>query len=198
MNYSEQEVNDLCYELHRVQDEVRALEKALHEAKLKHERARKRLANADPDVTTDHVLPWGDCPNWHATHVDAEVERAYRRGFGQGVAQAVYALQKGATLKEVDNWLWKKVWSWRYRISGNSFFARAVEPPRHPRDKPEQKRPQATFLPVGFLANHTSDGQVELICTAGDIHQPAGTFPTMTEALRCAWASVAPAAPSAH
>lgn len=129
MNYDEWEVSELCYELHRVQDEVRALEKALHEARLEHEQIRRRLMHADPDMTTDHVLPWGDCPNWHASNVDSEVERAYRRGFAQGAAQAVYALKDGATFKEVDEWVWRKVWPWRYQLSGYSFFARAIEPP---------------------------------------------------------------------
>ena len=145
MNYSEWEVSELCNELHRVQDEVRALEKALHEARSKHEQARRRVMHADPDMTTDHVLPLSDGPDWRAAHVDAEMERAYRRGFGQGAAQAVYALQKGATLKEVDDWVWRKVWPWRYQLNGHSFFARAVEPPRHPRDKPAQQRPHVVI-----------------------------------------------------
>ncbi len=95
MEYNEREVSELCYELHRVQDEVRALEKALHEARLKHEQARRRVMHADPDMTTDHVLPWSDGPDWRAAHVDAEIERAYRRGFGQGAAQAGVCLAEG-------------------------------------------------------------------------------------------------------
>lgn len=46
------------------------------------------------------------------------------------------------------------------------------------------QRPDA--LPNGFRVNHMPDGQVHLVCTAGDIYQSVGTFPSLGDAIACA------------
>ncbi len=46
------------------------------------------------------------------------------------------------------------------------------------------QRPDA--LPIGFRVNHMPDGQVHLVCTAGDVYQSVGTFQTLGDAIACA------------
>ena len=65
------------------------------------------------------------------------------------------------------------------------------------REKHRRWRVGAGMWPTGFDVRATPDGQFELICKAGDIHQSCGTFPTRDAAMAEAQSMVADTSRSA-
>lgn len=123
---------------------VHAARKALGEAMLNHERCRQRyMETVDPDsLDFDYlhhdVLDTDDGPQMIAhdaylgdQRCDAEIERAYRRGFAQGVAQSLKAMRAGADISQVERW-WATVTGWRAWLVPGSFLAAAKRPPHYP------------------------------------------------------------------
>lgn len=78
-----------------------------------------------------------DCLPFYGTSknvVAAEVEAAYRRGFAQGAAQTLYAVREGVPLPKVENWIFGKVWEWRYKWrQWKTQHVKGVLPPDRPR-----------------------------------------------------------------
>lgn len=78
-----------------------------------------------------------DCLPFYGTSknvVDAEVEASYRRGFAQGAAQTLYAVREGVPLVKVENWIFGKLWDWRYKWrQWKTRQVKGVLPPDRPR-----------------------------------------------------------------
>lgn len=84
----------------------------------------------DPIQYTDCLPFFGTNRNF----VDAEVEAAYRRGYAQGAAQTLYAVQEGVPLAKVENWIFGKLWEWRYKWrQWKTQQVKGVLPPDRPR-----------------------------------------------------------------
>jgi hypothetical protein len=78
----------------------------------------------------DGVLPGG--------RVRADVEKAYRRGFHQGAALLLEALDEGADRAEVLLWL-ERLRAWRRRAAGWT-GRKSVRPQVPPREPPYDAR----------------------------------------------------------
>lgn len=60
------------------------------------------------DYGSDGLDPF----EWNST--PPSVEQAYRRGFVQGAAQALFAMQAGLSAEQIEKWVFKDLWKWRY------------------------------------------------------------------------------------
>lgn len=57
-----------------------------------------------------------DCPPHKDTDRSEEMaEMAYRRGFYQGAAAAIEAMEEGFSLKQMRSWLFPRLYRWRYK-----------------------------------------------------------------------------------
>lgn len=73
--------------------------------------------------TVNELFDYWDSPE--GKKVAQLLEQEYRRGYWDGVHQAVDFLQDGAQVRQLDHWLWDTLQKWRY---GN--FTEHIIPPK--------------------------------------------------------------------
>ena len=65
--------------------------------------------------------------------LSAAAEQAYRRGFFQGIWQAIECLRAGATETQIEDYLFDKVFKWRYGSKMRCELPPVFKPKRRPK-----------------------------------------------------------------
>jgi hypothetical protein len=141
-------------ELRDAKDRVMEGLRQLRVEMLNHERLRQELFKLDPDrgnarLVKDGPDGYNESVESHGRLVDTSAERAYRRGFAQGAARVLYALDDGASLKQINQWVWHEVWAWRWEVGGISYVAIVDDPPPVPRPDTKQTKGAPLVMPKG-------------------------------------------------
>jgi hypothetical protein len=119
-------------------DKVNEARAQLHAAQLEHQRLLLSYGSSVLRMPLTRVL--ADDYAQPGAAVDSEVERAYRRGFAQGAAQTLYAMEDGASLATVTQWVWEQLWPWRGKVRAWSYFTIAKDPPRRPHNAAHNRK----------------------------------------------------------